>query len=134
MRVCQILVVALALSASGCASWHRPSLVFRGRASAPAEDIADEIIVSRPGRLTKSIDLDATGARDETSPEDDETLTPPIEGTTHRHKYRPSRNDAPREVEQQLRDRLPVNPPSSGYIELPPPPEEGQARSPTVKG
>lgn len=132
MRACQILLVALALSVSGCASWHRPSLVFRGRSPAPAEAGADGIVASQPGRLTKSIDLDASGASTPAA-NDDETLTPPIEGTTHRHKYRPSQSDARRELEQQLRDRLPVNPPGGGYIELPPPPDENQARSPTVK-
>jgi hypothetical protein len=89
--------------------------------------------MSEPGSTVNVIDLDVNEANAARQSDDEETLTPPIEGTNHRHKYRPPRNSTQGEVEQQLRDRLPLKPPGNGFIELPPPPDEDSVQSSSVK-
>ena len=115
MRICQLLCVALALMLSGCASWHRPDTVYRGRAgqaeSAPVETrtrprIPDDVDEERP---------DGPQLFDPNAP----TLTPPIEGVSHRTGYR----GQPERARPVRKERLPINPPGLGFIELPPPPD-----------
>lgn len=115
MRVCQILCVGLALMLSSCASWHKPGLVYRGRnaqrQASPATErphsiLTDEDDVERPSG-PQLYNLDAP------------TLTPPIEGVSHRTGYR----GQPERARPVRKERVPTNPPGLGFIELPPPPE-----------
>lgn len=114
MRVCQILCVGLALMLSSCASWHKPGLVYRGRnaqrqtttAERPRSILVEEDDLDRPND-PQVFDLNAP------------TLTPPIESVSHRTGYR----GQPERARPVRKERVPVNPPGLGFIELPPPPE-----------
>jgi hypothetical protein len=114
MRVCQLLCVGLALMLSSCASWHRPELVYRGRnAQHPS---------TAPQTRTRPLWLEEDEERpqgpqlfDQYAP----TLTPPIEGVSHRTGYR----GQPERARPARKDRVATNPPGLGFIELPPPPD-----------
>ncbi len=115
MRVCQLLCVGLALQLSGCASWHRPDQVYRGRqtqdqsAPAPAR--------SRSFLLEDDDEPRPSGPQlfDQNAP----TLTPPIEGVSHRTGYR----GQPERARPVRKERVAIHPPGLGFIELPPPPD-----------
>jgi hypothetical protein len=122
MRTCLIVCTVLVFSMTGCASWHRPELVYRGRPQVAKNRTAR---LEKPDVVPAAIPVELEFPLKESNPQasdpqgvdsegDEETLTPPIEGTPHRSKYRGPRASG----------RLPINPPGSGYIELPPPPED----------
>ena len=115
MRVCQLLCVGLALLLSGCASWHRPDLVYRGR-KAPDESVASAT-QSPDGLLEEEDEFRPAGPQmfDQHAP----TLTPPIEGVSHRTGYR----GQPERARPVRKERVAISPPGLGFIELPPPPD-----------
>ena len=108
MRVCQLLCVGLALLLSSCASWHRPGTVYRGRNAqtqpmpVPAK--------SRPSMPEDDIERpDGPQLFDLNAP----TLTPPIEGVSHRTGYR----GQPERARPVRKPRVAVNPPGLGFID-----------------
>ncbi|MDB5384421.1 MAG: hypothetical protein JWM11_67 [Planctomycetaceae bacterium] len=125
MRTCQFLCITLALSLFGCASWHRPSLVYRGQPQAAQNRTAR---LERPNQglaaTPVELELETSNEASAENENDDETLTPPIEGSKHRSRYQSPQSRLQQDSERRLRDRFPVNPPGNGYVELPPPPEE----------
>lgn len=114
MRICQLLCVGLALLLSSCASWHRPDTVYRGKkgSAPPAIESPDEAPfftaneADRPNE-PQVFDLDSP------------TLTPPVQGVSHRTGYR----GEPERARPVRTERPAPHPPGLGYIELPPPPD-----------
>lgn len=123
MRICQLLSIGLALTVSGCASWHQPHLVYRGRPQSAAKRTAR---LEKPSQSysASSVGLEFDETIDSDVLSEEETLTPVIEGTPHRSKYRPARTRAQIEAERRARDRNSENSPGPGYVELPAPPDE----------
>jgi len=123
MRSCQFLCVLLAILVSGCASWHKPGLVFRGR-----PPVARQARLEKPGEHRGAGVVFTSGDEDDDSfPGESDTITPPIEGKAHRSRYRPTRTPEQQDAERQIRERAPYNPPpQNGFLELPPPPELSQ--------
>ncbi len=116
MRVCQMFCVGLILLVSGCASWHRPDTVYRGRkgtqppVKTPSADDAPLFTAD------EEVDLGPEAEEfEKTSP----TLTPIVQGVSHRTGYRGDTEQA-RPVRTE---RVAPFPPGLGYIELPPPPD-----------
>ena len=122
MHSCQFLCVMLAILVSGCASWHKPSLVYGGRVPSVRQVVLEKSVTQYGVGV-----VFVTSDEDRTSNlllEDAETVTPPIEGKAHRSNYRPRRSSNQIEMDHLARDREPLNPPPEhGYLELPSPPE-----------
>ncbi len=114
MRVCQLLCVGLALVISGCASWHRPDTVYRGRSGSRPPSVAatDEAAFFADDEVDPFADA-------QMSDPESSTLTPPVQGVSHRTGYRGDDEQA-RPVRTERRA---PHPPGLGYIELPPPPD-----------
>lgn len=112
MRVCQLICIGVGLTLTGCASWHRPGLVYP----------SDEGSSTSGNNMLRDLLLED----DEDRPAGPQlfnqqapTLTPPIEGVSHRTGYR----GQPERARPARKDRVAVNPPGLGFIELPPPPD-----------
>ena len=115
MRVCQLICVGVALLVSGCASWHRPDTVYRGVKAKrpPAIESSDQApLFTADDDLESSTDA---AEFEQTSP----TLTPPVQGVSHRTGYRGD----PEQARPVRTERVAPHPPGLGYIELPPPPD-----------
>ncbi len=115
MRVCQLVCVGLALLLSSCASWHSPELVYRGR---QANDQSAPAATSSRTRLLEDDD-ETRPAGPQLFNQHAPTLTPPIEGVSHRTGYR----GQPERARPARKERVAINPPGLGFIELPPPPD-----------
>ena len=114
MRVCQLLSVGLALLLSGCASWHRPDTVYRGQKTSrpPAVTSSDEAPLFSADEVDRPSELPGFNR-------DSATLTPPVQGVSHRTGYR----GEPERARPVRTERRAPHPPGLGYIELPPPPD-----------
>lgn len=124
----QFLCVMLAILVSGCASWHKPSTVYRARTSTIRQVGYRPTVDRKPleehgvGVVFVNEEIDADDA---SFPGSSGTITPPIEGKAHRSKSRPFRTASQQAEEKWMRDRMPYNPPpEEGYLELPAPSEQ----------